>query len=97
MIEDRSNLGLVKPDPGKYQWVKGKVTGTDDKQAGRTHIVGIPHLMPGIVIFVHRVNSDGEWYFDASGSPTPPVWRQIRTGAQRRDFPARQGQVIRCS
>ncbi|SCX56018.1 DUF3274 domain-containing protein [Variovorax sp. EL159] len=64
--KDLSSLTPVKPDPGTYQWVKGKVTGIDEKQEDRTHTVGVPPLMPGIVIFVHGVNSDGEWYFDAS-------------------------------
>ena len=64
--KDLSSLTPVVPDPGKYQWVKGKATGTDDKQKDRTHTVGVPDLMPGIVIFVHGVNSDGEWYLDAS-------------------------------
>ncbi|MFM9424184.1 pimeloyl-ACP methyl ester carboxylesterase [Variovorax sp. GrIS 2.14] len=68
MSNDWSNIkDSVIPDPGKYQWVQGKVTGIDDKQTDRTHTVGVPHLMPGITIFVHGVNSDGEWYFDASG------------------------------
>jgi hypothetical protein len=68
MSQDRdlSSLIPVVPDPGKYQWVKGKSTGIDDKQKERTHTVGVPDLMPGVIIFVHGVNSDGEWYFDAS-------------------------------
>ncbi|MDP9990003.1 pimeloyl-ACP methyl ester carboxylesterase [Variovorax boronicumulans] len=64
--KDLSTLAPVMPDPGKYQWVKGKVTGTDDKQKDRTHTVGVPPLMPGTIIFVHGVNSEGEWYNDAS-------------------------------
>ncbi|QSI32668.1 DUF3274 domain-containing protein [Variovorax sp. RKNM96] len=64
--KDLSLLTPVKPDPGQYQWVRGKVTGTDNKQKDRTHTVGVPPLMPGVIIFVHGVNSDGEWYFDAS-------------------------------
>jgi pimeloyl-ACP methyl ester carboxylesterase len=68
MSDDLSSLDPVKPDAGKYQWVKGKVTGTDDEQADRTHTVGVPYLMPGIIIFVHGVNSDGEWYHDASAT-----------------------------
>lgn len=63
---DLSTLTSVTPDPGKYQWVKGQITGIDDKQIDRTHTVGVPHLMPGVIIFVHGVNSDGEWYFDAA-------------------------------
>lgn len=67
MSDDLSTIKIaVTPEPGKYQWVKGTVTGTDEKQVERTHTVGVPNLMPGIVIFVHGVNSDGEWYFDAS-------------------------------
>ncbi|MGJ7609836.1 MULTISPECIES: T6SS effector phospholipase Tle3 domain-containing protein [unclassified Variovorax] len=64
--QDLSSLTPVVPDPGKHQWVKGKSTGTDDKQKERTHTVGVLDLMPGVIIFVHGVNSDGEWYFDAS-------------------------------
>jgi pimeloyl-ACP methyl ester carboxylesterase len=64
--KDLSTLKPVVADPGKYQWVKGKVTGTDVKQQDRTHTVGVPHLMPGAIIFVHGVNSEGEWYNDAS-------------------------------
>jgi pimeloyl-ACP methyl ester carboxylesterase len=68
MSDDLSNIEVpVTPDPGKYQWVRGKVTGIDEKQTDRTHTVGVPLLMPGVTIFVHGVNSDGEWYFDASG------------------------------
>ena len=74
--KDLSRLTPVNADPGVYQWVKGTVTGTDDKQADRTHTVGVPHLMPGTIIFVHGVNSDGEWYSDAS--------REFASGLQKR-------------
>lgn len=40
--KDLSSLTPVKPDPGTYQWVKGKVTGIDEKQEDRTHTVGVP-------------------------------------------------------
>lgn len=63
---DLSHLAPVNPDPGKYQWVKGKVTGIDQEKAQRTHTVGVPFSMPGVIIFVHGVNSEGEWYHDAS-------------------------------
>lgn len=56
----------VRPDPGKYQWVQGKCTGIDRDEAERTHLIGIPPLMPGTIIFVHGVNSEGEWYGDAA-------------------------------
>jgi hypothetical protein len=68
MSNDLSSLNPVKPDPGSYQWVKGKVTGIDDEQADRTHTVGVPYLMPGTIIFVHGVNSDGEWYLTLPSS-----------------------------
>lgn len=64
--KDLSTLTPVIPDPGKYQWVRGESTGIDDEQEDRTHTVGVPHQMPGVIICVHGVNSDGEWYFDAS-------------------------------
>ena len=61
-----STLKRVKPDQGKAQWVEGKITGIAKDEAVRTHTVGIPHLMPATIIFVHGVNSEGEWYRDAA-------------------------------
>ncbi|APW35844.1 hypothetical protein RD110_00285 [Rhodoferax koreense] len=59
-------IDAVVPDPGKYQWVKGQFTGVEQDASERTYMVGIPHLMPGTIIFVHGVNSEGEWYGDAA-------------------------------
>ncbi|MEJ8825790.1 hypothetical protein WKW80_27790, partial [Variovorax humicola] len=64
-----SDLGKLDPvafDQGKGQWVEGKCTGIDRDNPVRTHTVGIPHLMPGTIIFVHDVNSESEWYRDAA-------------------------------
>ncbi|RDI17334.1 hypothetical protein DFR41_11760, partial [Pseudacidovorax intermedius] len=63
---DLSNLPPVVPDPGQCQWVKCKGTGIDDAYAKRTHTMGMPLSMPGVIIFVHGVNSEGEWYDDAA-------------------------------
>ncbi len=68
MSQDKE-LSLLTPvtvDQGKCQWVKCKITGVDEKQQDRTHTAAVPHLMPGTTIFVHGVNSEGEWYNDAS-------------------------------
>ena len=61
MSSDLNSLTAVTIDQGTCQWVQGKVTGTDDTQADRTHTVGVPDLMPGVTILVHGVNSDSEW------------------------------------
>lgn len=66
MSNDLSFLTPVHPDQGKAQWVQGKVTGIDKTSPTRTHLIGVPDLMPGTVIFVHGVNSEGEWYSDAA-------------------------------
>ena len=65
-MDDLSTLTPVEPDQGKAQWVQGILTGTDKDNSTRTHTVGIPHLMPGTIIFVHGVNSEGEWYKNAA-------------------------------
>lgn len=65
-MNDLSKLIPVKPDQGKAQWVEGKITGIAKDEATRTHLVGIPPLMPCTIIFVHGVNSEGEWYRDAA-------------------------------
>jgi pimeloyl-ACP methyl ester carboxylesterase len=66
-MKDLSKLTAVKPDQGKAQWVECQITGIAKDEAKRTHLVGIPPLMPCTTIFVHGVNSDGEWYEDAAG------------------------------
>jgi hypothetical protein len=59
-MKDLSKLTPVKPDQGKAQWVEGQVTGIAKDEPKRTHLIGIPPLMPCTTIFVHGVNSDGE-------------------------------------
>ena len=65
-MKDLSKIRLVKPDQGKAQWVEGQITGIAKDEAERTHLVGIPPLMPCTIIFVHGVNSEGEWYESAA-------------------------------
>jgi len=77
MNSDLSSIAPVEAAPGKYQWVKCKVTGIDDKQAERTHTVGQPFQMPGVIIFVHGVNSEGEWYFDAASEFSKGLNRRL--------------------
>lgn len=74
--KDLSTLQPVVPDSGKCQWVQCKRTGIDDAYAERTNTMGVPLSMPGVIIFVHGVNSEGEWYFDAA--------REFATGLNRR-------------
>ncbi|MEJ8826144.1 hypothetical protein WKW80_29655 [Variovorax humicola] len=66
-MSDLSKLDPVAFDQGKGQWVEGVMTGIDRDNPVRTHTVGIPHLMPGTIIFVHGVTSDGEWYSERGG------------------------------
>ena len=62
MSDDLSTIKIpVASAPGKYQWFKEIVTGADDKVSDRTDTFGVPHLMPGVTILVHGVNSDSEW------------------------------------
>ena len=60
-----TSIAQVVPDLGKAQWVEGSLTGIAGDSAERTHTIGVPPLMPGTIIFVHGVNSDGEWYDEA--------------------------------
>ena len=63
-----SDIPVVKPIKGKAQWVQCKYdkTHTDPKTGDQIHDLIVPYLMPGILIFVHGVNSEGEWYRDAA-------------------------------
>lgn len=72
------SLPRVRPNKGKAQWVQAKYTKTEINDTGRlaTHILEVPHLMPGIAIFVHGVNSEGEWYQEAA--------KQLATGLNKR-------------
>jgi pimeloyl-ACP methyl ester carboxylesterase len=56
----------VEPRHGVNQWVKCTPTGTHQKDSLKTLTFGAPLLMPGVIIFVHGVNSEGEWYEDAA-------------------------------
>ena len=66
MTKSPSNLPVVRPDKGICQWVKCNPTGASIPADSPAHTFGAPYLMPGTVIFVHGVNSEGEWYKDAS-------------------------------
>ncbi|CDG86012.1 putative uncharacterized protein [Janthinobacterium agaricidamnosum NBRC 102515 = DSM 9628] len=39
---------------------------TNEVERLTTHIMDVPYLMPGTIIFVHGVNSEGEWYEQAA-------------------------------
>ena len=67
MSDELSTLNRARPDHGKAQWVEGQCTGIAKDEPERTHLIGIPPLMPGTIIFVHGVNSEGEWYESAAG------------------------------
>ena len=55
-----SDIPVVKPIKGKAQWVQCKYdkTHTDPKTGDQIHDLIVPYLMPGILIFVHGVNSE---------------------------------------
>jgi pimeloyl-ACP methyl ester carboxylesterase len=59
MSDEFSTLTRVRPVKGKAQWVTGRYVRTE---GDGTLIMDVPYLMPGTVIFVHGVNSKGEWY-----------------------------------
>jgi pimeloyl-ACP methyl ester carboxylesterase len=61
-----TNIAAVAPKHGVNQWVKCTSTGMHENGSMETHTFGAPHLMPGTTIFVHGVNSEGEWYGDAA-------------------------------
>jgi pimeloyl-ACP methyl ester carboxylesterase len=62
MSDEFSTLPRVRPDKGQAQWVKADYERTEDDG---TIVMSVPYLMPGTVIFMHGVNSDGEWYPEA--------------------------------
>lgn len=68
MSDQFSSIPRVRADKGKAQWRYGTYlkSETDEEQHVTTHIFQIPYIMPGTIIFVHGVNSDGEWYRDAA-------------------------------
>jgi hypothetical protein len=63
MSEEFSTLPRLRPVKGKAQWVGASYVQTE---ADGTVVMDVPYLMPGTVIFVHGVNSIGEWYADAA-------------------------------
>src|SRR6218665_2036225 len=66
MSNDISSIQAVGADPGKFQWIKTRGSGIHSEEAKRTHLAEVSYLMPGVIIFVHGVNSEGEWYEDAA-------------------------------
>ena len=68
MSDEFSTKSPVKPNKGKAQWVKAeyKKTVTNKDERLHSHTMTVPYLMPGTTIFVHGVNSEGEWYKDAA-------------------------------
>jgi pimeloyl-ACP methyl ester carboxylesterase len=63
MSDEFSTIPRVRPVKGKAQWVGASYVQTE---ADGTVVMDVPYLMPGTVIFVHGVNSIGEWYADAA-------------------------------
>ena len=68
MSDEFSTLPRVKANKGKAQWVQARYVKSETNEAERltTHIMEVPYLMPGTIIFVHGVNSEGEWYEQAA-------------------------------
>jgi len=67
MSKDLSHIPKVEHDYGLSQWCQGTFTGIARNRPERTHTCDVGALMPGTIIFVHGVNSQGEWYKDAAG------------------------------
>lgn len=67
-MNEFSTLSPVQPNKAKAQWMQAKYVRTEtcEIESVKTHLMEVPYLMPGTVIFVHGVNSDGEWYNEAS-------------------------------
>jgi hypothetical protein len=61
-----SDLLAVKLDTGKATWAECRASGRVERHEEPTHGFAIPDLMPATMIFVHGVNSEGEWYRDAA-------------------------------
>ncbi|WP_211443284.1 T6SS effector phospholipase Tle3 domain-containing protein [Collimonas humicola] len=69
MADELSTLPLrLRPHAGISQWVECRYSysDTNPETGNGTDHVAVPDLMPGIIIFVHGVNSEGEWYDDAA-------------------------------
>ena len=69
MSYEFSTLASIKPSKGKAQWSQAKFVRTEVNEAERvkTHVMSVSCLLPGTIVFVHGVNSDGEWYRQAAG------------------------------
>lgn len=67
-MNEFSTLQPVKPNKVKAQWTQAIYVRTETNEIDhvKTHVMEVPHLMPGTIIFVHGVNSEGEWYDDAA-------------------------------
>jgi hypothetical protein len=63
MSDEFSTLRRIHPAKGKAQWVSARYLRTE---SDGTLVMDVPYLMPGTFIFVHGVNSVGEWYADAA-------------------------------
>lgn len=63
MTDEFSHLPRVKANKGKAQWVQARHVRSETNEAERliTHVMSVPYLMPCTTIFVHGVNSEGEW------------------------------------
>jgi pimeloyl-ACP methyl ester carboxylesterase len=63
MGDEFSTLPRVRPVKGKAQWAGARYLQIEEDG---TIAMSVPFLMPGTVIFVHGVNSQGEWYQEAA-------------------------------
>ena len=63
MNDEFSTLPRIHPAKEKAQWVSARYLRTE---SDGTLVMDVPYLMPGTFIFVHGVNSVGEWYADAA-------------------------------
>src|ERR1700731_3972350 len=66
-MSDLSALMPVSPNMGKAYWKQTcfERSETDEEKRLITHYMSVPPIMPGTVIFVHGVSSEGEWYVEA--------------------------------
>lgn len=78
MSDEFSTRQRIRPNKGKAQWTKAHFVRTEinDVECVRTHILQVPSLMPATIIFVHGVNSEGEWY--------PQAAKQFTAGLNKR-------------
>ncbi|CAG4920532.1 T6SS effector phospholipase Tle3 domain-containing protein [Paraburkholderia saeva] len=67
MMSNLSTLMPVSPDMGKAYWKQSRFERSEIDEEKRliTHHMIVPSIMPGTIIFVHGVNSEGEWYAKA--------------------------------